>query len=124
MDITYLRFAFCGELGEHVAGQALDEGIVRTVWLTADEIRASVDMHRSPLLLTCMEDYLAGKRYPLALVTTDPSVYPRSRLRRALAAPPVGAPSSPRHRGQAHQGPKIAPWLIKARVRARGSSWV
>lgn len=76
MDITYLRFAFCGELGEHVAGQALDEGIVRTVWLTADEVRASVDMHRSPLLLTCMEDYLAGKRYPLALVTTDPSVYP------------------------------------------------
>jgi phosphatase NudJ len=76
MDITYLRFAFCGELGEHVAGQALDEGIVRTVWLTADEIRASVDMHRSPLLLTCLEDYLAGKRYPLALVTTDPSVYP------------------------------------------------
>jgi 8-oxo-dGTP pyrophosphatase MutT (NUDIX family) len=74
-DITYLRFAFCGELGEHVAGQPLDEGIVRTVWLTAEEIRASVHMHRSPLLLTCMEDYLAGKRYPLSLVTTDPSVH-------------------------------------------------
>eukprot|EP01031_Cornospumella_fuschlensis_P003761 gene3761-4698_t len=27
LDITYLRFTFCGELGEHVAGQALDEGI-------------------------------------------------------------------------------------------------
>ncbi|MEO8390561.1 NUDIX hydrolase [Polaromonas sp.] len=74
-DITYLRFAFCGELGEHVPGQALDEGIVRTVWLTADEIRASAHMHRSPLLLTCLEDYLAGKRYPLDLVTTDASVH-------------------------------------------------
>ncbi len=75
LDITYLRFAFCGSLGDEVPGQALDEGIVRTLWLSPDEIRACVDLHRSPLLLTCMEDYLAGKRYPLALVTTDPSVY-------------------------------------------------
>ena len=75
LDITYLRFAFCGELGAHVEGQALDEGIVRTVWLTADEIRASSDRHRSPLLLRCMEDYLAGRRFPLDMVTTDPSVF-------------------------------------------------
>jgi 8-oxo-dGTP pyrophosphatase MutT (NUDIX family) len=75
LDITYLRFAYCGELGAHVEGQALDEGIVRTVWLTADEIRASADRHRSPLLLRCMEDYLAGRRYPLEMVTTDPSVF-------------------------------------------------
>ena len=74
LDITYLRFAFCGELGAHVAGQPLDEGIVRTVWLTADEIRANVAEHRSPLLLTSLEDYLAGQRYPLELVSTDPSV--------------------------------------------------
>ena len=74
-DITYLRFAFCGELGAHVAGQALDEGIVRTVWLTVDEIRASTDHHRSPLLLKCIEDYLAGQRFSLAVVTTDASVY-------------------------------------------------
>ena len=74
-DITYLRFAFCGDLGAHVAGQALDEGIVRALWLTADEVRASVEQHRSPLLLKCMEDYLAGQRFPLALVTTDASVF-------------------------------------------------
>ena len=74
LDITYLRFAYCGELGAHVEGQPLDEGIVRTVWLTADEIRASEERHRSPLLLRCMEDYLAGRRYPLEMVTTDPSV--------------------------------------------------
>ena len=74
-DITYLRFAFCGELGEHVAGQALDDGIVRTVWLTADEIRACAQQHRSPLLLKCLDDFLAGQRFPLALVSTDISVF-------------------------------------------------
>ena len=74
LDITYLRFTFCGDLGAHVTGRALDEGIVRTVWLTAEEIRASAAMHRSPLLLTSLEDYLAGKRFPLDLITTDPSV--------------------------------------------------
>jgi len=74
-DITYLRFTFCGELGEQVAGQALDEGIVRTVWLTADEIRACAAVHRSPLLLTNLEDYLAGRRYPLDIIHADESVY-------------------------------------------------
>ena len=81
LDITYLRFTFCGELGQHVADQPLDEGIVLTVWLTADEIRACTHLHRSPLLLKCMEDYLAGQRYPLSLITTDQSVY---RVDRAI----------------------------------------
>ncbi|MFW2356099.1 NUDIX hydrolase [Hydrogenophaga sp.] len=77
-DITYLRFAFCGELGEAVPGLSLDTGIVRTLWLTPDEVRASAARHRSPLVLRCMEDHLAGQRYPLDLVQTDPSV---ARLR-------------------------------------------
>jgi ADP-ribose pyrophosphatase YjhB (NUDIX family) len=64
--VTYLRFAFCGELGEHEPGRRLDAGIVRAVWLDADEIRASRERHRSPLVLRCVEDYLAGRRYPLA----------------------------------------------------------
>ena len=75
LDVTYMRFTFCGELGEHVAGQALDEGIVRAVWLTEAEIRACAHMHRSPLLITCLDDYLAGKRYPLELVTVEASVH-------------------------------------------------
>ncbi len=73
-DITYLRLAFCGQLGEALAGQALDDGIVRTLWMTPDEVRASADRHRSPLVLQCIEDHLAGRRYPLALIHTDPSV--------------------------------------------------
>lgn len=73
-DVTYLRFAFCGDLGPADAHRALDEGIVRTLWLTPDEGRASTARHRSPLLLRCMEDYLAGHRHPLELVHCDPGV--------------------------------------------------
>ncbi len=74
-DVTYLRLAFCGELGAQEIGRALDTGIVRTVWMTPDEVRASTPRHRSPLVLRCMEDYLAGRRLPLEAVHTDPSVY-------------------------------------------------
>ncbi|WP_088287264.1 NUDIX hydrolase [Ideonella sp. A 288] len=74
-DITYLRFAYAGTVGEPEPGRALDEPIVRTLWLTPDEIRASKARHRSPLLLACIEDHLAGRRHPLGLVTVDPSVF-------------------------------------------------
>jgi len=73
-DITYLRFAYCGEVGEPVAGATLDTGIVRTLWMTPEEIRASADRHRSPLVLQCIEDHLRGQRFPMDLVYTDPSV--------------------------------------------------
>jgi 8-oxo-dGTP pyrophosphatase MutT (NUDIX family) len=68
-DITYLRFAFCGELGQHHPGRKLDTGIVRAVWMTPEEIRASTERHRSPLIWQCVSDYLAGRRYPLELIT-------------------------------------------------------
>ncbi len=73
-DVTYLRFAFCGELGDVVPGRTLDTGIVRTLWMTPDEVRASSERHRSPLVLRCIEDHLAGQRFPLALIQTDASV--------------------------------------------------
>jgi len=77
-DITYLRLAFCGELSSFEVGQPLDTGIVRTLWLTPDEVRQSAARHRSPLVLQCMEDYLKGRRYPLDLVYTDPTVLGQS----------------------------------------------
>ena len=67
-DTTYLRFAFCGKLTGQEPERALDTGIVRAVWLTPDEIRSNLARHRSPLVLRCLEDYLAGKRYPLDLL--------------------------------------------------------
>lgn len=74
-DVTYLRLAFGGTASEADPARTLDDGIVRTLWLTLDEIRASRDRHRSPLLLSCVEDFVAGRRYPLDAVTTDASVY-------------------------------------------------
>ncbi len=73
-DITYMRFAFTGKLGAHHAWRSLDDGIVRTVWMTLAELRASADRHRSPLVLRCVEDYLAGRRMPLDFIHTDASV--------------------------------------------------
>ncbi|MBK6471531.1 MAG: NUDIX hydrolase [Betaproteobacteria bacterium] len=73
-DVTYLRFAYCGSVGEELPGRTLDEGIVRTLWLTVDELRESRARHRSALVLQCIEDHLAGRRYPLDLINTDSSV--------------------------------------------------
>lgn len=72
-DLTYLRFAFAGTLGEFEAGRKLDTGILQAVWLTPAEIEASQAKHRSPLVWKCVQDYLAGKRYPAELI----QYYPR-----------------------------------------------
>ena len=69
--ITYLRFAFRGVLGLPDASRQLDRGIVRTLWMSAQEIRDSRERHRSPVLLQCVEDYLAGRSFPLELVRTE-----------------------------------------------------
>jgi 8-oxo-dGTP pyrophosphatase MutT (NUDIX family) len=68
-DITYLRFAFAASVVGHEPGRKLDEGILRASWLTPDELRACRERHRSPLVMLCVEDYLAGKRLPLDAVT-------------------------------------------------------
>ena len=68
LGLTYLRFAFAGEVTGHDPARRLDEGIVRALWQTPDEIRGGRDRHRSPLLLQCVEDHLAGHRYPLELL--------------------------------------------------------
>jgi 8-oxo-dGTP pyrophosphatase MutT (NUDIX family) len=74
-DVTYLRFAFGGTCGEPDPTRSLDHGIVRTLWMTLDEIRASRDRHRSDLVLRCIEDHAAGRRFPLDLVYCDPTVF-------------------------------------------------
>ena len=67
-DITYLRFAFTGNITGYDASRTLDTGILQAVWLTPEEIRNSHARHRSPLISRCVEDYLAGKRYPLDML--------------------------------------------------------
>ncbi len=74
-DVTYLRMAYTGKLGSIDGQRTLDTGIVRTLWLSAEEVRASQARHRSPLVLQCMEDYLRGQRYPLEVVYADASLW-------------------------------------------------
>ena len=74
-DITYLRFAFGSTVSEPNPALTLDHGIHRTLWMTLAELRASALRHRSPLVLRCVEDFVAGRAYPLDSITTDASVY-------------------------------------------------
>jgi 8-oxo-dGTP pyrophosphatase MutT (NUDIX family) len=67
-DVTYIRFAFTGNIGEPETGRALDAGIIRAVWLTPQEIRREAPRHRSPLVMRCVDDCLAGRRFPLDLL--------------------------------------------------------
>jgi 8-oxo-dGTP pyrophosphatase MutT (NUDIX family) len=64
-DVTYLRFAFTGELTGHDPERPLDTGIIAPRWLTLEEMRASAEKHRSPLILRCAEDALTERRLPL-----------------------------------------------------------
>lgn len=68
-ESIYLRFAFSGVVETHDAERRLDHGILRALWLSAGEIRDQRYRHRSPLVMACIDDYLAGKRYPLDMLT-------------------------------------------------------
>ncbi|OWJ63212.1 NUDIX hydrolase [Paraburkholderia caledonica] len=74
--VTYLRFTYCGTGGEREPTRALDPDIVRTLWMSADELRACPERHRTPLVMQCIDDYLAGRRFPLDFVHTH-SVGPK-----------------------------------------------
>jgi ADP-ribose pyrophosphatase YjhB (NUDIX family) len=73
-DVTYLRIAYRGRVGPPLPGRMLDSGIVRTLWLTPAEVRAERARHRSPLVMRCVDDYLAGRAWPLELIDADTSL--------------------------------------------------
>ncbi len=73
-DVTFARFAFVGHAGAPEPGRALDDDIVRALWLNADELRARAAEHRSPLVMRCVDDYLRGRRLPLDAIYTHPNV--------------------------------------------------
>ncbi len=69
---TFLRVAFCGQCDDHQAEQPLDDGILHAVWMSRDEIVQNKRNLRSPMVIDCIDDYLAGKRYPLDLLINTP----------------------------------------------------
>ena len=68
-DVTYLRFCFAGEAERFHKTRKLDKEIVALHWFTLDELKARKADHRSPLVQKCVEDYLAGRRYPLEVIS-------------------------------------------------------
>jgi 8-oxo-dGTP pyrophosphatase MutT (NUDIX family) len=71
-NVTYVRFAICGTVGVRRTDLTLDHGILRALWLTPEQLRECVTSHRSPLVMRCVDDYLAGRRYPLEILV-DPA---------------------------------------------------
>jgi 8-oxo-dGTP pyrophosphatase MutT (NUDIX family) len=66
---TFVRFCFAADVVAHDPARALDHGIVRAQWFTRDALVARRAEHRSPLVMRCIDDFLSGRRLPLALVT-------------------------------------------------------
>ena len=67
-EITYMRVCFYGSVSENFPDLTLDDGIVQTKWLSREELLEESDKHRSEMVLTCIDDYLSGKHYPLELL--------------------------------------------------------
>lgn len=76
----FLRIAFAADALAERANWTLDTGIARALWLTPEEIAASAERHRSPMVTRCLDDYLAGRRFPLDLIAhLPPSAAPRAQ---------------------------------------------
>ena len=65
---TFLRFCFTGSLLHEEQNRALDHGIERVLWLEPAELQQRVHELRSPLVLQCIDDYLAGTRISLSII--------------------------------------------------------
>lgn len=67
-DITFLRFCFAARAVSHDPTAVLDKEILRAVWLAPTQIEALGERVRSPLVLRCLRDYQAGRRFDLAIL--------------------------------------------------------
>ena len=70
-DVTFLRFCFHGNVQGEVSGRTLDKEIVALEWLTPDELKQRKAEHRSPLVQKCVDDFLAGRHYPLEVLSPE-----------------------------------------------------
>jgi ADP-ribose pyrophosphatase YjhB (NUDIX family) len=66
---SFLRVTFCGQVSGHDPQRRLDRGIERAVWMTREQVVMRSARMRSPMVLKCIDDYLAGRRYPMDVVT-------------------------------------------------------
>jgi hypothetical protein len=68
--VTFLRFCFSGRVGETV-NHPLDKEIVAVHWLSPAELKQRKAEHRSPLVQKCVDDFLAGRHYPLEVLSPE-----------------------------------------------------
>lgn len=66
--ISYQRVCFSAKAIRHHPQKKLDEGIVDALWLTRDELMNRQHQWRNPMIMTCIDDYLAGHIYPLSII--------------------------------------------------------
>lgn len=88
--ISFLRVAFCGRALEHHRDRKLDHGIRRTLWLSREELKRQEHRLRSPMVMQCVDDYLAGRRYPLASLRhleNPPASTPKADVSDETASP-------------------------------------
>jgi 8-oxo-dGTP pyrophosphatase MutT (NUDIX family) len=67
---TFLRFAFCGTVDDHQPKLPLDSGIVRTLWMSYEQLLAQPARLRSPLVGRCLDAYRRGSRQPLESIAS------------------------------------------------------
>lgn len=67
--IQFVRLCFLCEPLQHLPRRALDVDILGTHWLTRSELASCATPLRSSLVLRCVDDYLAGRRHPLDVLT-------------------------------------------------------
>jgi len=65
---SFLRVAFCGVCDNHQSQLALDDGIIQAVWMSRDELTQQQQQLRSPMVINCIDDYKAGKRFPMDML--------------------------------------------------------
>jgi len=70
-EVTFLRFCFAGDIEDTVSERKLDHGIVALRWLSPQELAARKAQHRSPLVQKCVEDFLAGRRFALDVLSAE-----------------------------------------------------
>ena len=70
-DVTFLRFCFRGKVGKADSSRNLDKEIVAVHWLTPEELKWRKAEHRSPLVQKCVDDFLAGRRFPLDVFSPE-----------------------------------------------------
>ena len=69
--VTFFRFCFRGRLLEEDPSRQRDKQIDALHWLTPAELTSRRDEHRSPLVQRCVEDFLAGRHFPLDVFSRE-----------------------------------------------------